>query len=178
MRCFSETRLQEMGAQPLHESFSHIKTASAQAKVTIFLSHSHHDRNLVRGLIRYLEQLGISIYVDWNDSSMSTVTNRATAAKLKQRIRHCSRFMVLATRNALNSKWVPWEVGIADQMKGENAVSVIGVIDPSGKFPGAEYLQLYQLVAFPDIDGRPARIYAAETYAEGPSLVDYLQRGV
>jgi hypothetical protein len=177
MRYFSEAKLQELGERPLFESFSHIKTASSQARVTIFLSHSHHDRNLVRGLIRYLEKLGISLYVDWNDSSMPAVTNCVTAAKLKQRIKGCSLFMVLATRNALNSKWVPWEVGIADQMKGEAAVSVIAVADPSGKFDGAEYLQLYQLVAFPDVEG-PARMYAAETRAAGPSLVEYLQWGV
>ncbi len=177
MRYFSESKLQEMGAQPLYESFANIKTASIQARVTMFLSHSHLDRNLVRGLIRYLERLGISLFVDWNDSSMPAVTNRVTAAKLKQRIKDSSLFMVLATRNALKSKWVPWEIGIADQMKGESAVSVIAVADPSGKFEGAEYLQLYQLVAFPDVGGF-ARMFTAETRAAGPSLVEYLQRGV
>lgn len=177
MRCFSETILQDLGERPVAASFSNIKTASSQAKVTIFLSHSHLDHKVVKGLIRYLDGLGISIYVDWNDSSMPAVTNRVTASRLKQRIKACSLFMVLATRNALNSKWVPWEVGIADQIKGENAVSVIGVVDPSGKFPGSEYLQLYQLVAFPDV-GDGARMYTAETRADGPSFSDYLQRGV
>ncbi len=177
MRYFSEPRLQELGESPLVKNLSSIKTASHEARVTIFLAHSHLDHKVVKGLIRYLDGLGISIYVDWNDSSMPAVTNRVTAAKLKQRIKACSLFMVLATRNALNSKWVPWEVGIADQIKGENAVSVIGVADPSGKFEGAEYLQLYQLVAFPDV-GEHARMYTAETRADGPSFVEYLQRGV
>jgi hypothetical protein len=177
VRYFSESALQELGERPVAASFSNIKTASSQARVTIFLSHSHLDHKVVKGLIRYLDGLGISIYVDWNDSSMPAVTNRITAARLKQRIKACSLFMVLATRNALNSKWVPWEVGIADQMKGENALSVIAVADPSGKFEGAEYLQLYQLVAFPDVENN-ARMFTAETRADGPSFSEYLQRGV
>ena len=175
MRYFSESGLAQSGAQPLQENFAYIKRASVQARVTIFLSHSHHDRNIVRGLIRHFESLGIAIYVDWNDSDMPSVTNRSTAAKLKQRIKACSLFMVLATQNALKSKWVPWEVGFADQMKGEDAVSVIAVADPSGKFDGAEYLQLYPLVAFPDFEDR-ARVYAADTRIVGSTLVEYLQR--
>ena len=177
MRYFTENGLAQSGARPLYENFAYIKRASVQARVTIFLSHSHLDRTLVRGIVRYFETLGIAIYVDWNDSDMPEVTSRATATKVKQRIKACSLFMVLATRNALNSKWVPWEVGIADQIKGESNVSVIAVLDPSGRFEGAEYMQLYQLIAFPDV-GEGAQMFSAETRVAGPTLVEYLQRGV
>lgn len=175
MRYFSEQRLRDTGETVLLERLANIKTAAFQAKVTVFLSHSHSDRPIVKGLIRYLDSLGVSIYVDWNDSTMPRVTSRETAAKLKTRIRASNLFMVLATRNALNSKWVPWEVGIADQMKGESAVSVIAVADPSGRFEGAEYMQLYQMVAFPDV-GNVAQLFTPETRATGPSLVEYLRR--
>jgi hypothetical protein len=177
MRYFSESSLREAGEGVSPEGLHNIRTAAGQARITVFLSHSHSDRPVVRGLIRYLDGLGISIYVDWNDSSMPRVTSRATAAMIKSRIRSCRLFMVLATRNALNSRWVPWEVGLADQMKGESAVSVIAVADPSGRFDGAEYMQLYQLVAFPNLGDAP-RVFAAETRADGPSLVEYLQRGI
>jgi hypothetical protein len=127
-------------------TFSNVKSASVQAQVTIFLSHSSKDRELAQGLVFYLGSLGISVYVDWNDSDMPRVTNRETAERLKVKIRENSLFMILATRNAMESKWVPWEVGIADQAKGEHAMLLIPVADASGRFEGAEYLQLYRRV--------------------------------
>jgi hypothetical protein len=52
-----------------------------EAELTVFLCHSHHDRVLVEGLIGLLDNIGIKIYVDWNDKSMPRVTNRETAEK-------------------------------------------------------------------------------------------------
>ena len=41
--------------------------ASYEQRVTIFLSHSHKDWELAKGLIMVLAEQGVSIYVDWND---------------------------------------------------------------------------------------------------------------
>lgn len=146
MAYITEGKLREFAAQPRHVAFANIKTASAQAKLTIFLSHSHKDKNLVEGLIAHFETLGIAIYVDWNDTQMPRITNRTTAAQIKKQINDRNVFMVLATKNALASKWVPWEVGVADQLKGEPLVLIIPVADDSGQFDGSEYLQLYRRV--------------------------------
>ena len=110
---------------------------------TIFLSHSHLDRELALGLIKFLGSQGITLYVDWNDTEMPQITSRGTADLVKQRIKENAVFMLLATRNALASKWVPWEVGVADQSKSADQIVVIPVADPSGYFQGSEYLQLY-----------------------------------
>jgi len=90
------------------ESFS-------SARLSIFLSHSHLDKKIVLGWIRDLAALGVDMYVDWNDSSMPRETNRETADKIKQRIDDVDLFVVLATNAALESKWVSWEIGIADK---------------------------------------------------------------
>jgi hypothetical protein len=126
--------------------FSNIKTSRASALSTIFLSHSHLDKELALGLVGYFESLGISLYVDWNDGDMPRIANRETADKIKQKIASNSLFMVLATKNALNSKWVPWEVGVADQMKHFSRILVIPVSDSYGRYEGSEYLQLYQQI--------------------------------
>jgi len=128
--------------------FNNILSEERGAEVTVFLSHSHHDRGLVEGLIALLDGLGIKIYVDWNDTEMPRVTNRETAEKIKEQIKRKMLFMILATDRALNSKWVPWEVGIGDQVKGEEFILLIPVADPSGRFPGNEYLQLYNHMTF------------------------------
>lgn len=118
---------------------------SSNANVTIFLSHSHDDNNLVEGLILYLAQFGLNIYVDWKDSTMPKETNKTTASAIKTKIKNLDMFWVLATKNAMNSKWVPWEIGIADILK-EGNVFIIPVSDVNGKFHGNEYLQLYERV--------------------------------
>jgi len=128
--------------------FKNILNEERAAEVTVFLSHSHHDRPLVEGLIALLDSLGVKIYVDWNDTAMPRVTNRETAEKIKEQIKRKMLFMILATERALNSKWVPWEVGIGDQVKGEEFILLIPVADPSGMFSGNEYLQLYNHLTF------------------------------
>lgn len=138
-----------------------IKESAVQARLSIFLSHSHQDRRFVEGLIARFATLGITIYVDWNDSSMPRITTKLTAAQIKKRMNQCNLFVVLATSNAIASKWVPWETGVADQMKGEERVLVIPVADPSGRFQGAEYLGLYQKIAIDDL-GRLS-VFEAET---------------
>ncbi|MBU2610296.1 MAG: toll/interleukin-1 receptor domain-containing protein [Chloroflexi bacterium] len=119
-------------------------SAKSDARVSIFLSHSHKDKELVEGFINYLAfSSRIKIYVDWQDSDMPAVTNRDTALRIKKKIDEMDYFLVLATRNAMNSKWVPWEIGVADRAKTTNRIAIIPVADPEDKFDGNEYLQLY-----------------------------------
>jgi hypothetical protein len=129
-------------------SRGYILKESAAANKTIFLSHSHKDKALVEGLINYLATFGIKLYVDWQDSEMPRVTDRKTAENIKQRIRNLDFFLVLATQNALASRWVPWEAGVADQFKSTAKIAVIPVADPAGRFDGNEYLQLYNRILF------------------------------
>lgn len=153
MAYFTEQELTKYAAESRLESFANIKEARELAVVTIFLSHSHKDKMLVKGLIAYFNKLGVKIYVDWNDKEMPHVTNRETADRIKAKIHENKLFMVLATANAIDSKWVPWEVGIADQAKGAGQITVIPVADRSGNYPGAEYLQLYKRVETTDKGG-------------------------
>ncbi len=124
--------------------YNSLTKSATGAKVTIFLSHSHIDKDLIKGLITVLAEQGVTVYVDWNDNTMPRVTSRITAERIKSRIGEMQLFAILATHNAMNSKWVPWETGVADQKKAESCIFVIPVADSSGKFPGSEYLQLYQ----------------------------------
>lgn len=148
MAYFSEQQLTQFAVNARTQNFSNIKEARArlEATVTVFLSHSHKDKLLVLGLIAYFDTLGIKIYVDWNDQDMPRVTNRETADRIKTKIHENKMFMVLASTNAVDSKWVPWEVGIADQAKGADQIIVVPVADYSGNYRGAEYLQLYREV--------------------------------
>lgn len=85
------------------------------AQITVFLSHSHDDIAAAKGLRVLLSELStVTLYIDSEDSDMPQVTSRETAEKIKQRIAELDFFMVLATRNEMNSRWVPWGIGVAD----------------------------------------------------------------
>ncbi|NKM58453.1 TIR domain-containing protein [Rhizobium anhuiense] len=82
-----------------------------------FLSHSSKDEDLVLGAILVLEGHGAQVYVDEVDPEMPPYTNTETAAILKSRIRQSKKFVLLTSKNSKESKWVPWELGVADGYK-------------------------------------------------------------
>lgn len=98
----------------------------------------------MKGLIELLAEQGIYIYVDRNDSSMPRITSGETARKIKERIKELQLFFFLGTENGLNSKWCPWELGVADSFKRWEDILIIPVADSSGRFKGNEYLQIFK----------------------------------
>jgi len=127
-------------------SETYIKKSKQEAEVTVFLSHSHKDKELVEGFIQVLDEQGISVYVDWNDTEMPRITNGETAIRIKEKIKELDLFMLLATENALSSRWCPWELGVADSSKDWKKILIIPVADKSGKFKGNEYLRIYRFL--------------------------------
>ena len=111
----------------------------------IFLSHSFHDAEIIAGVARLIEQDGTSVYVDWRDDPLldrSRVTPE-TAGRLRERMAHC-RFLLYATSpNTTNSRWMPWELGYFDGLRG-GKVGILPVVSRMGEtFVGQEYLGLY-----------------------------------
>lgn len=148
MAYYTEAQLEKLAEsrEMRNKASSHLYESMASARLSIFLSHSHDDRKRVEGLITDLASRGVDLYVDWNDSSMPRITNRETADKIKQKIAELDLFVVLATNAALASKWVSWEIGIADKTKGEARVLLVPVIPKLGDWTGNEYLQLYRTI--------------------------------
>ncbi len=124
--------------------------ASRSLQGSTFLSHSSRDDDLVAGAIRVLENHGAKVYVDEIDPEMPPYTNEKTASLLKSRIRETSRFVLLASKNSKESKWVPWELGIADGVKGTSKIALFPASDSSNEKAWAswEYLGLYDRIAW------------------------------
>lgn len=114
------------------------------AKTSVFLSHSHHDRSLIAQAKTFFENLGISIYVDWADETMPQRTSGITAQKIKDQISANNKFVLLATNDAIASKWCNWEVGIGDVYKLSNDnICILPLADNRLTWQGNEYLQIY-----------------------------------
>ena len=132
----------------LNESLKQQRTFSATTKTyDIFLSHSSTDAALVVGLKLELEDLGYSVYVDWiEDPTLSRANvTKDTALVLQERMKKCKSLLYAFSENAVNSKWMPWELGYFDGIKGTVAVLPISRTSKSN-FQGSEYLGIYYYI--------------------------------
>ncbi len=111
---------------------------------TAFLCHSHYDVTLVDGFVKFAKEMGWNLYVDWQDTSLPDKPDRNTADKIKYKIKECDIFLFLATKNSMQSRWCPWEIGYADGVKNIEKITIIDTIDDNGVHVGSEYLQLYR----------------------------------
>lgn len=103
---------QKAGFKGLGGVVNKTRTFSKSSSTTsIFLSHSHNDKAKIEQAKIFFENLGISIYVDWADQTMPERANDVTAQNIKNQIITLNdKFILLATNNAVSSKWCNWEV--------------------------------------------------------------------
>ena len=104
-----------------------IRNVSAyDKKINVFLSHKHDDLDELKGLIGFLEKTyGIRCYIDSRDPNMPESTTGETAKQLKDRIKICDKFILLATNGAISSKWCNWELGYGDSQKYPNNIAIL-----------------------------------------------------
>jgi hypothetical protein len=124
--------------------FSESKLAASRR--TAFLSHSHKDSELAKGLQLLLRKHGLDLYIDWEDNKMPENPNKETAIRIKEKIHTTDWFLFLATSNSIQSHWCPWEIGYADAKKDYERILIIQIDDGSGTCYGNEYLQLYKRI--------------------------------
>ncbi len=117
-----------------------------------FLSHSSKDKELVAGAMKILREHGALVYIDSVDPEMPPYTTEETAAKLKERIRQSKKFVLLATANSKESKWVPWELGAADGYKGIPNIAIFPAVDGKTDISWTkwEYMGLYRRIVWGD----------------------------
>jgi len=134
----------------LNESFNINKTYD------VFLSHSYIDKEKIASVKYYLELLGLSVYIDWIDDKQ-LVRNRVTketANRIKTRMKKCKSLVYVFSDNSNLSKWMPWELGYFDGIKGRIAVLPIARFSDNNAYKGTEYLGLYPYVTRDQIEGK------------------------
>jgi hypothetical protein len=121
-------------------------TEAKQLQRAGFLCHSHHDKELVLGVLALMAEAGLDLYVDWQDHTMPETPDRRTAEGIKEAIGSSNYFFFLATPNSTVSRWCPWEIGVADGFRMQDRILIIPTVDRSARHYGNEYLQLYRQI--------------------------------
>jgi len=125
----------------------------APDRIRVFLSHRHDDENIVLAIKGYLYEQGLEAYIDWLDTSMPKTTNAQTAKNLKDRIREAKRFILLATDNSSQSIWIPWELGLADGIKGMDSIAIMPLTNDPYNWKAREYYRIYSTLKIGESGG-------------------------
>ncbi|MGB8315870.1 MAG: toll/interleukin-1 receptor domain-containing protein [Aestuariivirga sp.] len=127
MAYLTETEILERAARitrPLRKSAGQIlleATASADESFDVFLSHSSAEpEEILLGVKAVLEDRGIKVYVDkYSDPQLTPdEVTPETAELLRSRMRCSNALLYLYSRHSQKSRWMPWELGFFDGLKG------------------------------------------------------------
>ncbi|MDF3983071.1 toll/interleukin-1 receptor domain-containing protein [Luteibacter sp. PPL201] len=142
-------RAKAAGVRSSAELLNEGVSAATHHQFDVFLSHSMKDADIVLGIKLLLEAQGLKVYVDWIvDKQLDRSKVSATTAEtLRKRMGQCKSLIYIASANAPQSKWMPWELGYFDGKKGDEQVAILPLVNYQGEqFPGQEYLGLYAVV--------------------------------
>lgn len=145
-----DSAFESVGNQILNENTRMYKQNQS---FDVFLSHSSLDHNEVLILIELFNKCGYSVYVDWifdKQLDRSNVTPQ-TAQTLRTRMKQSKGLSYLATGNASQSKWCPWELGYFDGLSNSRCCILPVLRETVKTFKGQEYLGLYPYLEYEKI---------------------------
>jgi MTH538 TIR-like domain (DUF1863). len=116
-------------------------------KTKVFLSHKHSDLDELKDLIGFLEsKYNVDVYIDSMDKAMPSTPSGATATRIKKVIQKCDKFILLATNDAVESKWCNWELGFGDAQKFRDDIAILPIKEKGSydyQYKGKEYMSIY-----------------------------------
>ncbi len=145
----------KINASRIKDSLNETKMFSSRSayssKPTLFLSHKHDDLDDASGVIGELESQGAKVYIDSMDNKMPEQTSGETALRIKDVIKYCKKFILLATDSAIESYWCNWELGIGDTYKYIDHIAILPIKEKGTydhNYKGNEYLQIYPCISY------------------------------
>jgi hypothetical protein len=124
--------------------------SSYDQRFHVFMSNSILDADVVFILKTKLENMGYSVYIDWDvDGPLDrSKVDKDTAQLIRLRMQNCSCLFFATSDNSPLSKWMPWELGYFDALKGRVAILPLSEYSPANYdlYNGQEYLGLYPYV--------------------------------
>lgn len=119
----------------------------------IFISHSYIDKPTALEVATMFNNLGYESYIDWQDQSLPYREDVSpdTAEVLRNNIKFSCALIYVASQGSSDSKWMPWELGLADGMKRNTAIMPLVYTEDDKLEDGREYLGLYPEIITSDL---------------------------
>lgn len=152
----TRAELIEIGREKLTENLAKVAKAEGRSPTNAtFLSHSSRDDDAMPGVVRILENHGATVYLDKRDPDLESAEPKEIAIILRDRIARSRKFVLFATENVKQSKWVPWEIGAADGYKKPENVCIFPGPDKASdrRWSEQEYLGIYDRIVWGTING-------------------------
>lgn len=148
----------------------------AEKKTTVFISHKHDELKELKGIIGFLEKkYNVKVYIDSQDLTMPKTTSGDTATRIKERIKKCDKFILLATNGAIESKWCNWELGFGDAQKFDtNCIALLPMKDKGthdSMYKGNEYMEIYPHIVYREDNSK----YISDEVIAGGYYVRYTE---
>lgn len=77
----------------------------------VFISHQRKDKAVAKAIADYIEKAGIDVYFDEYDTSINIYDPYSVVAAIKKGIQKSTHMLCILSNNAMESKWMPWEIG-------------------------------------------------------------------
>lgn len=123
----------------------------------IFISHCKDDRKATAKIRDLLKAAKLDVYVDLDDPALCEITDHALADRLRERILHCRVLLFVLSAKAINSSWMPWELGLAHGAVGRILIWPL-TKSATSAIAKQEYLTLYECVNPLDIESTIEKI--------------------
>ena len=137
-----------------------IKIATSLASKNLFLSHSHRDIAHLGAALGLLEGYGASVYVDVRDAIGGDPNQ--VAERLRKAVVSCRRLVALVTEATSTSRWIPWEMGLADGAAGSTQIALLPLraTGADALWAQQEYFDLYGRIEYVTLSGESAPCWA------------------
>lgn len=77
----------------------------------VFISHQRKDKAVAKAIADYIEKAGVDVYFDEYDRSIDIYNPFSVVAAIKKGIQKSTHMLCILSNNAMESKWMPWEIG-------------------------------------------------------------------
>lgn len=160
MRYFNESDVKNLKKSINLNNYYFEKKASYQS-FDVFLSHSSKDKDILPSVINFLSKYNVNVYIDKSDDELPKKPSSETGDVIKSRIQEAKKFIVLVSQNSKDSKWIPWELGIADEKKKIENVALLPCIQSTSlsDWPEQEYLGLYPRIVYGNFKGTTTPVW-------------------
>lgn len=128
--------------------------------VDVFVSHKKENTTEAKRLKSRIQKLGYTCYIDADDPSLKETKSAEQMAELiRSHLRQCRCLIFVYSQQAIESKWMPWELGFFDGRWGNRSIGLY-ILDKGphrkagdpprdesrASFSVQEYLEMYEQV--------------------------------